>query len=211
MPKSGSKRSYIRFWPQALVLLFAALLVACGSSATATPVPSSSAPTPTEVPSSSGSTSSSAPTSAPKPTEAPAAAAVVEAAGTINMGQKETGIFEGHPGLSSSPRIQFTSSSVGEGLITTAPDLSANPMLAASWEISDDFLEWTWHFQKGVQFHKGYGEMTAEDVLYSYQQWHHGAKHARSGIMGEYFVVEGASVREAVSYTHLTLPTILLV
>ena len=118
MPKSGSKRSYIRFWPQALVLLFAALLVACGSSATSTPVPSSSAPTPTEVPSSSGTTSSSAPTSAPKATQAPAAA--VEAAGTINMGQKETGIFEGHPGLSSSPRIQFTSSSVGEGLITTA-------------------------------------------------------------------------------------------
>jgi len=194
VPKSGSKRSYIRFWPQALVLLFAALLVACGSSATSTPVPSSSAPTPTEVPSSSGTTSSSAPTSAPKATQAPAAA--VEAAGTINMGQKETGIFEGHPGLSSSPRIQFTSSSVGEGLITTAADLSASPMLATSWEISEDFLEWTWHFQKGVQFHKGYGEMTTEDVVYSYQQWHHGAKHARSGIIGEYFVVEGASVRE---------------
>ena len=69
--------------------------------------------------------------------------------------------------MSSSPRIQFTSSSVGEGLITTAKDLSASPMLAASWEISDDFLEWTWHFQENVEFHKGYGQMTAEDVLYS--------------------------------------------
>jgi len=108
-------------------------------------------------------------------------------AGTINMGQKETGIFEAHPSLSSSPRIQFTSSSVGEGLITTAPDFSASPMLAKSWSVSDDFLTWTWKFQEGVQFHKGYGEMTAEDVLYSYIQWNAGALHARSGLMGEYF------------------------
>ena len=64
-------------------------------------------------------------------------------------------------------------------------------MLAASWEISDNFLEWTWHFQENVEFHKGYGKMTAEDVLYSYQQWNAGALHARSGIMGEYFSVGG--------------------
>ncbi|GIT42921.1 MAG: hypothetical protein Ct9H300mP11_08570 [Chloroflexota bacterium] len=111
------------------------------------------------------------------------------------MGQKETGIFEGHPGLSSSPRIQFTSSSVGEGLITTAPDLSANPCSLLVGDIRR-LPRMDLAFPKGVQFHKGYGEMTAEDVLYSYQQWHHGAKHARSGVMGEYFVVEGASVRE---------------
>ena len=103
------------------------------------------------------------------------------------MGQKETGIFEAHPSKSSSPRIQFTSSSVAEGLVTTNPDLSPGPMLAKSWEVSDDFLTWTWKFQEDVQFHKGYGEMTAEDVLYSYVQWNAGALHARSGIMGEYF------------------------
>lgn len=147
MPNSGSYRGYIRHWPQALILLFAALLVACGSSATATPQPSSS---------SSG-------TATVQPTEA--APSDATPSGTINMGQKETGIFEGHPSKSSSPRIQFTSSSVGEGLITTAPDFSASPMLAASWSVSDDFLTWTWKFQEGVQFHNGYGEMTAEDVL----------------------------------------------
>ena len=164
MPKSGTKRSYIRFWPQALILLFTAVLVACGSSATATPTTSG--------------------TAVPQATEA---APEGVPSGTINMGQKETGIFEAHPSLSSSPRIQFTSSSVAEGLITTQADLSAGPMLAASWSVSDDFLTWTWKFQEGVQFHKGYGEMTAEDVLYSYVQWNAGALHARSGIMGEYF------------------------
>ena len=183
MPKSGPTRSYIRHWPQALFLLIAALLVACGSSATATPTASSGGggPTPTTAATADGS----APTASVEATkEAPA---MVAPAGAINMGQKETGIFEAHPSKSSSPRIQFTSSSVGEGLITTNRDLSAGPMLAASWSVSEDFLTWTWKFQEGVQFHKGYGEMTAEDVLYSYVQWNAGALHARSGIMGEYF------------------------
>jgi len=172
-----SKRPLIKHLPKAIVLLFIALLFACGSSATATPVsPSSAKPT---------ATTSGAPTAMPEATkEAPAA---VKRGGIINMGQKETGIFEAHPSMSSSPRIQFTSSTVGEGLITTATDFSAAPMLAKSWSVSDDFLTWTWKFQEGVQFHKGYGEMHASDVLYSYMQWHEGAKHARAGIIGSYF------------------------
>jgi len=197
------KFSLSKHLPKAIVLLFVALLFACGSSATATPVPSTSVE-PTAVPATTAPGATPVPTAVMEATEAPPAMA--EPAGTINMGQKETGIFEAHPSMSSSPRIQFTSSSVGEGLITTAPDLSANPMLAASWEISENFLEWTWNFQKGVQFHKGYGEMTTEDVLYSYQQWHEGALHARSGIIGEYFSVggpgrPGASVTVVDDYT----------
>jgi peptide/nickel transport system substrate-binding protein len=39
------------------------------------------------------------------------------------------------------------------------------PMLAEEWSISDDFLTWTWKIRQGVQFHKGYGEMTVEDVV----------------------------------------------
>ena len=113
MPKSGSKGNVIRHWPQVLILLVAALLVACRSSATATPAASGSSDlTPNTA-------SGSAPTAPIEATEE--APAMVAPACIINMGQKETGIFEAHPSKSSSPRIQFTSSSVGEGLITITP------------------------------------------------------------------------------------------
>ena len=181
MRQTRARLPIFKHLSKAIVVLFVALLFACGSSATATPVSSTSVePTPT-------ASSSESPTAMPEATVAPTEAMTAEPAGTIHMGQKETGIFEAHPSMSSSPRIQFTSSSVGEGLITTATDFSASPMLAASWEVSEDFLTWTWKFQEGVQFHKGFGEMTANDVLYSYEQWNAGALHARSGIMGEYF------------------------
>jgi len=44
------------------------------------------------------------------------------------------------------------------------------PDLAKSWDISKDGKEITFHLRKGVQFQKGYGEMTAEDVKFSFER-----------------------------------------
>jgi len=44
------------------------------------------------------------------------------------------------------------------------------PALAESWEISESGLVWTFHLRQGVMFHKGYGEMTSEDVKFSYER-----------------------------------------
>src|SRR5438067_728305 len=41
------------------------------------------------------------------------------------------------------------------------------PDLAESWESSPDGKTWTFHLRHGVQFHGGYGELTAEDVIFS--------------------------------------------
>ncbi len=41
------------------------------------------------------------------------------------------------------------------------------PDLAESWEATPDQLTWTFHLRHGAQFHGGYGEFTADDVLFS--------------------------------------------
>ena len=145
-----------------------------------TPNPESYTPTPTP-------SFSRVPTPTPSPANTPSPSVTTRSYGTINMGLKDIGIFEGHPSLTSAPRIQPISSSIGEGLITIGYDISADSMLAKSWSVSEDFSTWTWNFQKDVQFHKGWGEMNASDVLYSYQQWNAGGRHNRSGIIGDYF------------------------
>ena len=44
------------------------------------------------------------------------------------------------------------------------------PGLAEKWEMSPDGKTYTFWIRKGVQFHEGYGELTAEDVQYSIER-----------------------------------------
>ena len=44
------------------------------------------------------------------------------------------------------------------------------PDLAVKWDVSSDNTIWTFYLRKGVQFHKGYGELTSEDVKFSFER-----------------------------------------
>jgi ABC-type transport system substrate-binding protein len=46
-----------------------------------------------------------------------------------------------------------------------------NPWLATSWEMAKDGRSWRLKLQKGVQFHHGYGEFTAKDVVHNHALW----------------------------------------
>jgi ABC-type transport system substrate-binding protein len=55
-----------------------------------------------------------------------------------------------------------------ENLIGVDPETSEwVPMLAESWELNEAGDRLTFNLRKGVQFHNGFGEMTAEDVVFS--------------------------------------------
>ena len=41
------------------------------------------------------------------------------------------------------------------------------PDLAESWEHSNDLKSWTFRLRKGVEFHKGFGEFTSDDIVFS--------------------------------------------
>jgi peptide/nickel transport system substrate-binding protein len=45
------------------------------------------------------------------------------------------------------------------------------PWLADSWEVSPDGRSWRVKLHKGVQFHHGYGEFTAQDVIHTHALW----------------------------------------
>src|SRR5437660_5609738 len=42
-----------------------------------------------------------------------------------------------------------------------------SPMLAERWEVLDEGRAWRFYLRKGVQFHDGHGEMTAEDIKFT--------------------------------------------
>lgn len=43
-------------------------------------------------------------------------------------------------------------------------------LLITDYEISDDLTEYTFNLKEGVQFHGDYGEMTADDIVYSFRR-----------------------------------------
>ncbi len=134
-----------------------------------------------------------APTAVPKQADAPAMAMKPE--GTLNVGQKELSVFMGSPRLAGNPQIFVQGTApIGESLLTVSSDLEPVGMLAESWEVSADGLVWTFHLNKGVQFHKGYGEMTAEDVIWSFDEFSESSKHPRaSNIRGVWNNPEGST------------------
>jgi ABC-type transport system substrate-binding protein len=134
--------------------------------------------------------------------EAPAAVVVDKPEGILTGGQKELGPFIGHPNLAGNPQIYVMSTApITESLFTVNSDLEVVPFLAREWEVSEDSLTWTFYIEEGVQFHKGYGEMTAEDVLWSMQQFADSAKHPRASNIRGVFVSEEGHAKVIDDYT----------
>ncbi len=60
-----------------------------------------------------------------------------------------------------------------ENLTTIDPETGVSviePQLAASWDVSPDASEYTFHLRKGVQFHYGHGEFDIDDVILTIDQ-----------------------------------------
>jgi len=195
-------------WALALAALALAVIVACGGAAPAPGESEQAAPAAPQAaanqqqspaqPAQQAAAAATAPAQPAQaqaaPTAMPAAAettsqtTIMEPAGKITMGQEEINIFSGHPAHSVNPQLFVISTApVVEGLMQWNSNLEAEPLLLDSWTISDDFATWTFNLRKGVQFHKGYGEMTAEDVVYSYSHWITNTKHARASALQRFW------------------------
>ena len=131
-----------------------------------------------------------------------AASGAMEPVGSLNIGQSSLGTFIYHPSIAGNPAIYVVSTTMGEGLVRFDKNRKAAPQLAESWSIADDTLTWTFNIRPGVQLHKGYGELTADDIIYSYQQWGgEDAVHARSSFIKDFWVNPEGSVEATDSHT----------
>ena len=179
--------------PKIAVALIAVLVflvaVACGSSATAPTSAPAAAATGTPVPQAVATQ--------------PPAATGAEPMGILNIGYKELGAYNAHPRTTQGQQGLFVGSSVTESLVMVTPDAKFAPKIAKEWSVSEDTLTWTFKLNQGIQFHKGYGELTAEDVIWSVRDntAHDESVSASNGNYKRLWKAEGGSVTQVDDHT----------
>lgn len=90
--------------------------------------------------------------------------------GTLTVAMETTGAQTWAPSQSGGETLAPLKQ-MSDSLLTRNKQGAYVPMLATSWKVSKDGKTWTFNLRKGVKFHYGWGEMTAEDVKYTWQQW----------------------------------------
>ncbi len=123
---------------------------------------------PTEVP--------AAPTSAPAPTAAPTAAPTVAAQASANTGKVlrirlYSDIQNVDPSFLVSENDTDIAETVMSGLVTYAPNsYNIQNDLAESISTSSDGLTVSFKLREGVKWQQGFGEVTTDDVKFSYER-----------------------------------------
>lgn len=148
------------------VMAIAALLAAaCASAPEEAPAPAAAPATQAPAP------AAAAPTAAPAPTTPPAAQAAPSGGGTLKVAMRTLGNAQGLPSQASGGTGDTIPGLIGlmESLTERkAQDLLFYPHLAESYDVATDLSKITVNLRQGVQFHHDWGEMTADDVKWSF-------------------------------------------
>ena len=148
--------------PAVLISMLLVFIIACGSSATATPV-ATSAPEPTTVP----GVATTAPTARPVATTAPPTGGVSSASLHMAITPLPQDTF--FPWLQTSGGA-LPLRPIIESPTTMDPKTGVSeifPQLFTDWEIRGGGSEYSFTIRKGVQFHFGWGEYTVKDFINS--------------------------------------------
>lgn len=93
---------------------------------------------------------------------------------TLNIGMAAADVGQLDPHKATTTQDKPVVSWIFNGLVRLKPGSAKlediEPDLAEKWTTSADKLVWTFNLRKGVKFHGNYGELTADDVVYSLQR-----------------------------------------
>lgn len=119
---------------------------------------------------------------------------------TLNIGMAAADVGNLDPHMATTTQDKPVVSWIYNGLVRFKPGSasieSLEPDLAERWERSADGLTWTFYLRKGVKFHGNYGELTSDDVVFSFGK---AGKSATSSFAADYAAVE--SIEAVDTYT----------
>jgi peptide/nickel transport system substrate-binding protein len=171
LPEYGEDAMNKPFRFLAILAAIGLIVAACGPSAATT-----AAPEATQAPAATAEAPEA--TEAPAATEPPAATAAAEPTAESEAEAKvlriraNSDLSTADPAFHPASMDTMVAESVMEGLVTYQPGTwEVVNVLAEAITPSADGLTIDFKLREGIQFHDGYGELTAEDVKYSYERF----------------------------------------
>ena len=144
-------------------------------------------------------------------TLAPGAMAAPKTDLIVGMAAQDVGKLDPHLAVSTIDRTVVAW--LFNGLVRFKPGSMSpadiEPDLAESWDASPDKKVWTFKLRHGVQFHGGYGEMTAEDVVYSLTKASDAKRSASSGDFASFETIEALDPHTVRITLKQTVPSLL--
>ena len=87
--------------------------------------------------------------------------------GTLTFGLPLVPPFHVFPTVTEGAGYHHNGFTTAETLVHMNEDREIVPRLIREWSVAPDNVTWTFKLQEGAQFHKGYGELDAEGVIWS--------------------------------------------
>ncbi len=144
---------------------------------------------------------------------APAAYAAPKTDLIVGMAAQDVGKLDPHLAVSTIDRAVVAW--MFNGLVRFKPGSMSpadiEPDLATSWEASPDKKIWTFHLRQGVKFHGDYGEMTADDVVYSLKKAADPKRSAASTDFASFDTIEAVDPYTVKITLKQTVPSLLAI
>ena len=170
--------------------------------------PAAASDAPAQAPAAASSDSGQA-AAAPAPTAAPSSAGAAPAAapqsdaptGTLRIALDEIGPPKWIPKLQGAPQNSINNTTFWESLWRNEKEAGLVGVLAESWEISDDATVWTINLHQGVPFHHDYGELTANDFVFTMENSVEEGTTRSPRLLNLHFFAEGGGMTVVDDYT----------
>ena len=132
---------------------------------------------------------------------APAPADVMQY-GTLDVAFQQFVTFGNDYTVRTAPEIGFVGTTSGEPVLKLSGDQGVVPQLITEWSLDDSGAVWTLKLREDVEFHRDWGNMTSDDVIFSMQEISgEDSVSSWAGTAREYLAVEGGGIAKVDDYT----------
>ena len=122
--------------------------------------------------------------------------------GTLDVGFREVVTFGNDHTVRTTPETGIASTIASEPMLRLDRNGRVVPGVISDWSLDDSSTVWTFKVQQGVEFHRGWGNLTSDDIIFTQQEiGGEDSIDSAASLSRGYFAAEGGGTTKVDDYT----------